>query len=361
MQKDSSGETILVINIGNTSTKVAVFDGDKCLHDENIPFHPERQYPNLASEVPERTSAVRDFLARNAVELGDITIIASRGGILSPLPAGVTRVNDKMLADLRENKFGAHASNLSALVSQEISGGKIPIVIVDPIVVDEFDDVQRVSGVPGIERASRLHTLNVRAVAKRAAGELEKSYSEASFAVAHLGSGFTIAAIFRGRIMDVSDAQLGEGPFSVERAGVLPLRGLMKLCYSKPEAEIKEILTKKSGFAGYLGTSDFREVEKRIESGDGQAKLIYEAMVYQIAKNVGAYWTALKGFGDAILLTGGMMKSTMLARDLSEYLEPLGRVLIYAGEEEMEALALGAISALNGDEPIRSYPSGQPE
>lgn len=361
MQSNSSGEKILVVNIGNTSTKVAVFEGETPLFDENIPFHPERSYPNLAAEIPERAAAVRGFIERSGVSIGDIAVIASRGGILSPLPAGVTRVNDKMIADLKENKFGAHASNLSALVSREISGGKIPIVIVDPIVVDEFEDVQRISGVPGIERTSRLHTLNVRAVAKRAAGELEKSYSEASFAVAHLGSGFTIAAIFRGRIMDVTDAQLGEGPFSVERAGVLPLRGLMKLCYSKPEAEVKEILTKKSGFAGYLGTSDFREIEARIETGDGQAKLIYDAMVYQVAKNIGAYWTALKGFGDAILLTGGMMKSALLARDLSEYLEPLGRVLIYAGEEEMEALALGALSALRGEEPIRSYPSGRPE
>lgn len=361
MTQSINKSKILVINIGNTSTKVAVYEAETSLHSENIPFHPDSPYPSLAAEIPERAAAVRVFLESCGESLAGVAVIASRGGILSPLPAGVTRVNDRMLADLRESKFGAHASNLSALVASEISGGKIPIVIVDPIVVDEFDDVQRVSGVPGIDRASRLHTLNVRAVAKRAAAELEKTFVECSFAVAHLGSGFTVAAIKRGRIMDVTDAQLGEGPFSVERAGVLPLRALMKLCYSKPEAELKEILTKKSGFAGYLGTSDFREVEKRIEAGDPDAKLIYEAMVYQVAKNVGAYWTALKGNGDAILLTGGMMKSAMLARDLLEYLEPLGRVLIYGGEDEMGALAGGALAALSGDEPIRSYPSGEPE
>ena len=219
----------------------------------------------------------------------------------------------------------------------------------------------RISGVPGIERASRQHTLNIRAVAKHAAKELGKQFHECCFAVAHLGSGISIVSIVEGRIADATDAQMGEGPFSVNRAGALPLRGLMKLCYSKPEPEVKTILTKESGFQGYIGTSDFREVERRIGDGDRGAKLIYDAMVYQIAKNIGAYWAVLRGAGDAILLTGGMMKSARLTRDLLEYVSPLGRTLVYPGEEEMSALARGAIDALTGAEPIRVYPMGEAE
>jgi butyrate kinase len=352
---------ILVLNLGNTSTKVAFFTGERCIVEEGIAFHPAEPYKRLADEVPERTASVRAFLEKNAIDLSALDIVASRGGLLPPLPAGVTRVNAQMLADLRECKHGEHAANLSAQVAYELLDDTKPIVIVDPIVVDEFTDVVRISGVPGIERASRLHTLNIRAVAKHAAKELGKQFHECSFAVAHLGSGFSVCAIDQGRIADATDAQLGEGPFSVNRAGVLPLRGLMKLCYSKPEAEVKAILTKESGFQGYIGTSDFREVEKRIDDGDIEAKLIYDAMVYQVAKNIGAYWAVLKGAGDAILLTGGMMKSARLTRDLLEYVSPLGRVLVYPGEEEMSALARGAIDALTGAEPIRVYPTGAPE
>ncbi|MEP0813655.1 MAG: butyrate kinase [bacterium] len=362
---------ILVLNIGGTSTKVAIFSGERCHAEASVPFHPGKPYANLADEVPDRTAQVRAFLAEQGIGgqaasdhasfAAAFDIVASRGGILSPLPAGVTRVNEAMLSDLRENKFGAHASNLSAQVAHALVGDEVPIVIVDPIVVDEFDDVVRISGVPGIARASRLHTLNIRAVAKRAASELGKPFAECSFAVAHLGSGFSIAAIERGRIKDVTDAQLGEGPFSVNRAGVLPLRGLMKLCYSMPENEVKDLLSNKSGFQGYLGTSDFREVEARIDAGDAEAKLVYDAMVYQVAKNAGAYWTALKGRGDAILLTGGMTKSERLVRDLREYLDPLARVMVFPGEDEMGALARGALAALSGEEPIRKYPGGEPE
>ena len=361
MTSSTDDPKILVLNLGNTSTKVAYFEGGRCRCEEAIPFHPATPYEKLADEVPERTAAVRGFIERNGVDLAALDIVSSRGGILSPLPAGVTRVNAEMLDDLRTCRFAEHASNLSAQVAFELVGDSKPIVIVDPIVVDEFTDVVRISGVPEIERASRLHTLNIRAVAKRAAAELGKTYAESSFAVAHLGSGFSIVAIESGRIADVTDAQMGEGPFSVDRAGVLPLRGLMKLCYSKPESEVKSILTKKSGFMGYLGTSDFREVERLIDEGDTEAKLIYDAMVYQIAKNVGAYWTALKGKGDAILLTGGMVKSERLVTDLRAYLDHLGKVMVFPGEDEMNALAVGATAALAGDEPIRTYPTGEPE
>ncbi len=261
-----------------------------------------------------------------------------------------------MVEDLRAAKYGEHPSNLCALLAHRLTEGTgVPALIADPVVVDEFPEVSRISGFPGLERASRLHALNVRAVAKKAAAELGISFKKASFVVAHLGSGFTIASIKNGRLVDNADAMLGEGPFSIERAGVLPLRGVIKLAREHDDDELTRLLVKKSGLAGYLGTNDFKEVLGMVKAGDKQARLIYSAMVYQVAKNIGMYAMPLCGEHDAVVLTGGLVNSKKLVNDLRKYLQWLGNILVYPGENEMEALAAAAYAALAGEERIRTY------
>jgi butyrate kinase len=370
---------VLVINTGNTSSKLAIFEDEKPVKEENLVCTPPEGSKRVIEELPGRTAQVRGFLKAIGVEVRELAAVVARGGLLAPLKAGVFRVNDRMLDDLRGAKYGDHASNLSAPIAAElVSGTGIGAFIVDPVTVDEFPAVARVSGFPGVERASRLHALNVRAVAKAAAKRLEISFSRANFVVAHLGSGFTFASIRQGKVIDNGDALLGEGPFSIERAGVLPMRALLKLSLEQAAEEIgkaaagggargvddalrsadtnlKRMLTKRAGFAGYLGTNDFKKVIAMVESGDKQAELIYSAMVYQVSKNIGMYAMPLCGKHHAILLTGGLMHSKRLAADLKKRVAWLGEVLVFPGENEMGALASGAYAALAGEEAIQTY------
>lgn len=370
---------VLVINTGNTSSKLAIFEDEKPVKEENLVCTPPEGSKRVIEELPGRTAQVREFLGAIGVEVRQLAAVVARGGLLAPLRAGVFRVNDRMLDDLRGAKYGDHASNLSALIAAElVSGTGIGAFIVDPVTVDEFPDVARVSGFPGIERTSRLHALNVRAVAKAAAKQLGIPFSRANFVVAHLGSGFTLASIRQGKVIDNGDALLGEGPFSIERAGVLPMRALLKLALAQAGEEIgkaaagggergiadalrsadsilKRMLTKKSGLAGYLGTNDFKKVVAMVESGDKQAELIYSAMVYQVSKNIGMYAMPLCGRHHAIVLTGGLMHSRRLAADLKKRVAWLGKVMVFPGENEMGALASGAYAALAGEEVIQTY------
>ena len=370
---------VLVINTGNTSSKLAIFENEKLEREENLVCTPPEGSQRVAEELPGRTAQVRGFLKALGVEIRELAAVVARGGLLAPLKAGVFGVNDKMLDDLRSAHYGDHASNLSALIAAElVSGTGVRAFIVDPVTVDEFPAVARVSGFPGIERTSRLHALNVRAVAQAAAKHLSIPFSRANFVVAHLGSGFTLASIKRGKVIDNGDALLGEGPFSIERAGVLPLRALLKLSFTQAGEEIgkaaagggergiaealrgadtnlKRLLTKKSGLAGYLGTNDFKKVIAMVESGDEKAELVYAAMVYQVSKNIGMYAMPLGGKHHAILLTGGLMHSRRLAADLKKHVAWLGKVLVFPGENEMGALASGAYAALAGEEAIQTY------
>ena len=347
---------VLVINMGGTSTKLAIFSGEAVVHEENLTFTPPPGVERMTDELPGREEQVRSFLKVIGAKLNKFAAVIGRGGLLSPLAAGVYRIDKRMLEDLRAGKYGEHPSNLCALLAHELTKDTgVPGFVADPVVVDELLDVARVSGCPGIERASRLHALNVRAMCKRAAAELGIEFSKASFVVAHLGSGFTIASVRNGRIIDNADGMLGEGPFSVERAGVLPLRGVVKLARKHGDEELKKLLVKKSGFAGYLGTSDLPEVLGLVANGDKQAKLIYSAMIYQIAKNIGMYAMPLCGAHNAIIITGGLALSPKLTSDLKKYIKWMGKILVYPGENEMAALAAAANATLAGDERIRTY------
>ncbi len=287
-----------------------------------------------------------------------------RGGLLKPIPSGTYRVNEKMLDELRRPQEREHASNLGAIIADEIARqADIPAFIVDPVCVDEFDDIARISGLPEIERRSLSHALNLKAAARLAARELAKRYDEVNLVVAHLGGGISVTAHRWGRMVDVNQALDGTGPFATERAGGLPVGDVVRMAYSIPPHDeahytYEEMIKKISGRGGlvaHLGTNDARQVERRIEDGDEHARLIYEAMAYQIAKEVGGMATALKGNVDAIVLTGGLARSNMLVDWIVERVEWIAPVMIYPGEDEMLAMAQGALRVLRGEEVAQDY------
>ncbi|MBU1882172.1 butyrate kinase, partial [bacterium] len=297
--------------------------------------------------------AVGDWLKQ-----GKLAAVVGRGGPLRPLQGGTYSINENMLADLTSAKYSNHASNLGAIIAHHISRMlHIPSYIVDPVTVDEFSDYARISGVPEIQRKCRSHALNIKATAREAAAMIDKEVSETNFVVVHMGGGLSICALRGGFIIDVNDGLLGMGPFSPERAGALPIGALVKLCFSGEftEEELIRKLSTGSGLKGYLGTPDCVEIEKQIEAGDDQARLYYQAMLYQIAKEIGAMAVVLKGNLDGILLTGGMANSVYLTNTLKEYISFLGEVIVIAGEREMEALASGAFRVLKGQEEARTY------
>ncbi len=349
---------LLVINIGGTSTKLGIYFGVDAISETNLNFQPDPKGRKVTDELPARLEQVNRFFSHVGFDIKHCACIMARGGLLAPITAGIYRINEKMCADLAEAKYGEHPSNLSALVSWELAkGSSIPALIADPVVVDEFTPLARISGVPGIERASRQHTLNVRATCKKAAVALGIPFEKLNCVCAHLGSGFSIVTVKNGKLVDNADGLLGEGPFSLERAGVLPIRKVIDLAYRfKDRRELEYLLSKRSGIAGYLGLSDFQEVERRISAGDDEAKLIFDAMVYQIAKNVCMYTAPLKGKQQAVVITGGLAHSKMLVAELKKYLIWLAPdFLVYPGENEMEALRDAGYSALLGEERIKEY------
>ncbi|MBC7194519.1 MAG: butyrate kinase, partial [Caldisericia bacterium] len=287
-----------------------------------------------------------------------ISCIVGRGGLIKPVESGTYIINEKMIEDLKEAKRGEHASNLGAIIAYEIAKElKIPAYIVDPVVVDEMDDVARISGLKGIERKSIFHALNQKAVARRAAKDLGKKYEDVNLIVVHLGGGISVGAHRKGRVVDVNNALNGDGPFAPERAGGLPTQDLVDLCFSGKYTfdEMKKKLAGEGGLVSHLGTNDAREVEKRIENGDSYARLVYEAMAYQVSRTIGEMAAVLKGEIDAIVITGGIAYSKMLVDWIRERVSFLGKILVYPGEDEMEALALGALRVLRKEEEPKIY------
>ena len=351
---------ILTINPGSTSTKVALYEDEHPLFVETVPHSAEQiaAFPRIADQYAFRRDAVLGLLDEQGIRLDSLDAVVGRGGLLKPIPSGTYRVNEKMLDELRSLQEREHASNLGALIADEIARrAGIPAFIVDPVCVDEFDEIARISGLPEIERRSLSHALNLKAAARRAARKLGKRYDEVNLVVAHLGGGISVTAHRRGRMVDVNQALDGAGPFAPERAGGLPVGDVIRLCYSGKytyEEMIKKIAGR-GGLVAHLGTNDAREVERRIETGDEHARLIYEAMAYQITKEIGLMATVLKGDVDAIVLTGGMARSEMLVNWIVERVEWIAPVMIYPGEDEMLAMAKGALRVLRGQEEAQDY------
>ncbi len=354
---------ILVINPGSTSTKLAYFAGEEAASSEEVE-HPEeelRAFPDIPSQEGYRLGIVERFLEERGLKGAGLDAVAARGGLMKPVKGGVYKINQAMVEDLRRSKerWGReHASNLGAMIAFRLAARySVPAFTADPVTVDEMDNVARLSGVPEIRRKSHLHALNIKAMARRAARELHKTPAETDFVVAHIGGGVSVAALRRGAVVDVNNALLGMGPFSPRRAGALPIGDLVGLAFSGlyDRAGLERKLAHESGLMGYLGTSDVREVERRMGAGDQEASLAFSAMAYQVSKEIAAMAAALRGRVDALVLTGGVARSERFVGAVRERVVFIAPVLVYPGEAEMESLAMYAAAALAGEEPIQEY------
>lgn len=353
-------EVIIVVNPGSTSTKMALFRGKECTAEEAV-IHPSDElagFENVADQFDLRMNGIDRWLKEQDIDGKKVVAVAGRGAPMRPLESGIYGINKKMLDDLKNMRYSNHASNLGPIIADHL-GRKynVPAIIVDPVTIDDFTDLARVSGLPEIERKCRSHALNLREVCRREAMKLGKTLNTCNFIGVHMGGGISVAAIRKGKIVDVNDALLGMGPFSPDRAGAMPIGALVKLaCSGKyTEADLLKKLSRESGLKAYLGEADLRKVEEMIDSGDKKALLYYEAMIYQIAKEIGACAVVLLGDFDGIILTGGMAKSKRLTDTLQIYISFLGKVILVPGEFEMDALAGGALRVLNKEELPKEY------
>lgn len=349
---------ILAINPGSTSTKIAIYDGERELFSGNLEHSSEElnKYQRVQDQFKMRKDAIETFLKENHFDIASLSAVVGRGGMLPPVKSGAYIVNKCMVDRLKNNPIMEHASNLGALIAYEIAKPlNILSCIYDSVAVDELEDVARISGMPDIDRASFSHALNSRAMAMKAAKKFNKKYEEMNFVVIHLGGGISLSVHEKGKMVDlVSD---DEGPFSPERAGRVPCRELIKLCYSNKydERTMQKKLRGNGGIKAYLNTHDARDVEKMIKNGDKGAKLIYEAMAYQIAKGIGELSTVVFGEVDAIILTGGMAYSKLLTSWIEKRVKFIAPVMILPGENELESLAYGALKVMKGEEVPREY------
>lgn len=353
---------ILAINPGSTSTKIAVFDNEQLLLEQVVRYSNEElaPYKTVIEQYEFRKNGILNILKDNNIDIVSLDAVVGRGGLLRPIEGGTYRVNDVMLNDLRHAKNGQeHASNLGGVLAKEIADKmNIPAYIVDPVVVDELADIARVSGLPCCDRVSIFHALNQKAVARKIAKELGKPYEEANLIIAHMGGGITVGSHQGGKVIDVNDGLYGEGPFSPERTGGLPVGRLIDLCYSgeyATSAQVRKVIAGKGGLVAYLNTNDAREVVKLIENGDQKAKLIYSAMAYQIAKEIAAHAAVLYGKVDAIVLTGGLAYDKLLVKMIIERVDFIANVKVVPGENEMTALSEGALRVLRGQEQAKEY------
>ncbi|MGL6105538.1 butyrate kinase [Romboutsia sp.] len=351
---------ILAINPGSTSTKIAVFNNEELVFEKTLRHSSEEigQYKNTSDQFEFRKKVIEDSLVEGGIKVEELNAVVGRGGLLRPILGGTYVVNEDMIEDLKVGVLGEHASNLGGIIAKEI-GNQVnaPSYIVDPVVVDEMNDLARISGIPEISRKSIFHALNQKAIARKAAGELGKSYEECNFIVAHMGGGISVGAHEKGRVVDVANALDGEGPFSPERSGGLPVGDLVKMCFSGKytQDDIKKRIKGNGGIVAYLDTNDVREVEAKVIDGDEKAKLIHEAMAYQVSKEIGSCSAVLKGNVDAILLTGGIAYSNLITSTIQERVKYIADVKVYPGEDEMIALAQGALRVLNKQEEPKIY------
>jgi butyrate kinase len=352
--------TILVINPGSTSTKIAVFENDRKILAKNLHHSEEelQKYERVPDQYQMRLQVIEEFLASQNMDEHHIDAVVGRGGLLHPLKGGTYLVNDKMIADLHAEVQGEHPCNLGGLIAYAFAQNlDIPAYIVDPVVVDEMDDIARLSGIPELPRKSIFHALNQKAIARRAAEVLHKSYFDVNLIVAHMGGGISIGAHQHGRVVDVNNALDGEGPYTPERSGTLPVGDLVRLCYSGKYtlAEMKKMIKGRGGVVAYLGTNDMRQVEERVASGDHEAIRIYKGMAFQIAKSIAAFAAVLNGMVDAVVLTGGIAFDTQFTKWIEDRVGFIAPVLIFPGEEELEALAQGTLRVLRGEEKALIY------
>ncbi|MCL2097748.1 MAG: butyrate kinase [Bacteroidales bacterium] len=353
---------ILTINPGSTSTKIAVFEDEKNIFQKNLQHDADdlKQFAKITEQFEFRKEAILSLLKENNFDVQSFNAIVGRGGLMRPLASGTYLVNEAMKKDLSDCEYGEHASNLGALIADDIARQipNCPAFIADPVVVDELQDVARIAGHPLFKRVSAFHALNQKAIAKAHAKKLGKPYESLNLIVAHLGGGISVGAHCQGKVIDVSNAIDGEGPFSPERSGTLPALQVAKLCFSGEYTfdQVKKILTGKGGMVAHLGTNQFQKIEgELIPSGDKQVDLVHQAMSYNIAKHIGAMATVLRGKVDAIILTGGIAWNPLMVERITEKISFLAPVAVYPGEDEMGALANNGLAVLRGETQTLTY------
>lgn len=350
----------LIINPGSTSTKIGVFEDETLLFEETLRHSTEEiaQYASIVDQKDFRKQIILDLLKEKAFDLKSLQVVVGRGGTLKPIPGGTYAVSDALLEDLKIGVQGQHASNLGGILAREIADSiGVPSYIVDPIVVDELMPISRYSGVPELPRTSVFHALNQKAVAKRYAKEQGKTYNTLNLIVVHMGGGVSVGAHEQGRVIDVFNALDGDGAFSPERAGAVPSGALIKMCFSGKytEKEVYKKIVGNGGFNAYLGTNDMRDVDKMIDNGDEHAREVRDAFIMQIAKNIGSMSCVLKGKVDQIIFTGGIAYDKDVVAGLKERVGFIAPITVYPGEDELLALAQGALRVMNGEEKAMVY------
>jgi butyrate kinase len=358
------GFTVLAINPGSTSTKCAIYRDTHEAWKKAVSHKSEdiARFRRLLDQLEYRSAAVREGIAESGIPLSEISAVVGRGGLLKPLPGGVYEVNERMKADLLSEKYGRHASNLGALIADSLAAElRVPAFIVDPVVVDELSPVARFSGIPEIPRRSIFHALNQKAIAKKAACSIGRQYGECTLVVAHMGGGTSIGIHVNGMVVDVNNALDGEGPFAIERAGTVPAGDWMRwvLAHQHDPQALQLMITGRGGLVAYLGTNDFVEIEKSAEGAGALDRSLCDDLIhtlcYQVAKTIAGLAAYTNGRVDGIVLTGGLAYSPRIVKEITERVTFLGPVLVYPGENELEALALGAREVLLGQATARTY------
>ncbi len=350
----------LIINPGSTSTKIGVFEDETLLFEETLRHSTEEiaSYASIVDQRDFRKQIILDLLKEKAFDIHSLQVVVGRGGMLKPIPGGTYAVSDGLLEDLKIGKQGQHASNLGGILAREIGDSiGVPSYIVDPVVVDELMPISRYSGVPELPRTSVFHALNQKAVAKRYAKEQGKAYDSLNLIVVHMGGGVSVGAHEKGRVVDVFNALDGDGAFSPERAGAVPTGALIKMCFSGEytEKEVYKKVVGNGGFNAYVGTNDMRDVEKMVQGGDQKAAEVREAFIMQVAKNIGSMACVLKGQIDQIIITGGIAYDKVVVGGLRERAGFLAPITVYPGEDELLALAQGALRVMSGEEKAMEY------
>ena len=350
----------LIINPGSTSTKIGVFEDETLLFEETLRHSTEEisKYATIFDQKDFRKNIIIDLLKSKEFDVKSLGMVVGRGGMLKPIPGGTYACTDALVKDLEVGVSGQHASNLGGILAREIADEiGVPSFIVDPVVVDELMPIARYSGVPELPRVSIFHALNQKAVAKRYAKETGKKYEDLNLIVVHMGGGVSVGPHKNGKVIDIFNALDGDGAFSPERSGAVPVGALVKMCFSGEytQAEVYQKLVGNGGFNAYVGTNDMRDVEKMVNEGNEKAAEVRDAFILQMSKNIGAMATVLEGKVDQIIVTGGIAYDKYVVAKLKERCEWIAPFTVYPGEDELLALVQGGLRVLNGEEEAKNY------
>ncbi|WP_414054527.1 butyrate kinase [Macrococcus equi] len=351
---------ILVINPGSTSSKVALYCSNHCVDESIFRYTVDEigQYETIMDQIEFREARLRAFLKDNDIHPGNLAAIVARGGLMKPITGGTYLITGEMIEDLRSGKYGMHASNLGAIIANDIAlEYGVKAYTVDPVVVDEFHELARISGFKGIERRSVFHALNQKAVARKVLQQAGKEYFTSNVIVTHIGGGISIGAHQSGRVVDCVNAFDGEGPYSPERTGGLPLIDFAKKIIDEQLdiPKVKSILAGQGGMKSYLGEIDIKTIEYKALSGDDNAKKYFDGMCYQISKGIAEMAAVLKGKVDCIILTGGVSHSEYVVNFIKSYVSWISEIKVSPGEEELSALYEGVMRVIRGEEEAKIY------